>query len=425
MRPEQRAERAELEPAHEQLRRKFLRRHESAYVGAPIRDSAQTRVDRHRDVRAQSFPRGIHVARPQKRRVPLHARVSIAMQRERPLIRPIQLWTLPIHAIARQARCDVQRIAFIRPPPVDAQRENRPMFVPITARLFFYRQFRIARIVNGAVHRARLDYHVQRDFEMLLMQLVENRLRIGKNFLVERELAVVRVPPGRAKAGAQINHRVARQFLLAECSSLFQNLFPARQRPMRLLISQAPQRRQFRQSSELAILTHNGRRIARNDQENIQRKCSRRLEAAFRAAEIECPERLMKIHRPPARADDPRNRHAAAMRAKLIPSLSAAHLIGRSAAIELRPSFAKTEQRHISGREGNHASFRIDLEMLNTFDLKRKRREVDLEPIHSQRFRTRSNDGPARGQRRRRQRSVVRNRWICDRDHAETNPDIG
>ena len=65
------------------------------------------------------------------------------MQREGPLVGAIELVSVPVHAIAHQARGQVERVAFIRPPAVHAGSEHRAMHVPIAARL----QFR-ARLVS-------------------------------------------------------------------------------------------------------------------------------------------------------------------------------------------------------------------------------------------------------------------------------------
>src|SRR5215510_5726899 len=103
VRAKQRTECSELKPSHVQLSRVFLRRDKPADVGAPVRDATQPGVDRNGNVSVQRLPSAVHVARPEERGVALHARVSVAMQREWPLIRTELLRALPIHAIARQA----------------------------------------------------------------------------------------------------------------------------------------------------------------------------------------------------------------------------------------------------------------------------------------------------------------------------------
>ena len=56
VRAKQRAEGAELEPAHVQLARELRRRHEAADVRAPIRNPAEPGVDPDWHVRSQRFP---------------------------------------------------------------------------------------------------------------------------------------------------------------------------------------------------------------------------------------------------------------------------------------------------------------------------------------------------------------------------------
>ena len=74
----------------------------------------------------------------------------------------------------------------------------------------------------------------------------------------------------------------------------------------------------------------------------------RRGELPFRARQIERAERLMDEHAPSVRADEPLNRHAAAVRAQLIAALPVAPAIDDALAIELRPPFAEAQQRSLS-----------------------------------------------------------------------------
>ena len=53
-------------------------------------------------MRAQRLPGGIDVARPEEGAVTLHARVPVAVERERPLIGPVELRALPIHPVPRE-----------------------------------------------------------------------------------------------------------------------------------------------------------------------------------------------------------------------------------------------------------------------------------------------------------------------------------
>src|SRR5206468_12885561 len=82
-------------------------------------------------------------------------------------------------------------------------------------------------------------------------------------------------------------------------------------------------------------------------------------------SEIERAERVMHEHRPAARADQPRHRHAAAVRPQLIAALTAAHAVGGSAPIELWSPFAEPEERTIAEQERHRSRLRIDAELLH------------------------------------------------------------
>ena len=101
--------------------------------------------------------------------------------------------------------------------------------------------FGIARVANRTVHFSRLNHHVESNFEVLLVELIEDRLRIGKHFLIELELSVIGVPAGGTKAGPQIDQGVAGQLLLAKRAGFPQDFLAAGQRAMRLLIAEAPE----------------------------------------------------------------------------------------------------------------------------------------------------------------------------------------
>ena len=125
--------------------------------------------------------------------------------------------------------------------------------------------------MHRAVHRVCVDHHVQHNFEVLGMQLIEDRAWIGEDFLVEVKLAVVGVPARRAEAGAQVDHSVAGQLLFAKCFRFGKNLLAAGERTVRLLVAQAPQRRHFRKSRQPGIFGQDRGGFVRRHQENIER----------------------------------------------------------------------------------------------------------------------------------------------------------
>ncbi len=144
---------------------------------------------------------------------------------------------------------------------------------------------------------------------------------------------------------------------------------------MRLLVAERPERRQFGKAGELRVFRHDRDGIARADDEEIEGKRSadridlrsRRGdgETSIGAGEVERAVRLMNEHRPAARADQPLDWHAPAVRAQLIAALTVAHPIGRAAAIELRSAFAEAEDRAVAERERQRAGLLIDTELLN------------------------------------------------------------
>src|ERR1019366_8620271 len=125
-----------------------------------------------------------------------------------------------------------------------------------------------------------------------------------------------------------------------------------------------PERRQLRIAGELGVLGHDRRRLARADDEEVEQdggsRRQRRQELAIGSREVERAERLMDEESPAVRADDPRHRHAAAMRAELIAALTTAHAVGRSAAIELRSTLAEAEQRTVAEGKAKRAAGGVD-----------------------------------------------------------------
>src|SRR5581483_3511882 len=98
------------------------------------------------------------------------------------------------------------------------------------------------------------------------------------------------------------------------------------QRAIRLLITQAPQQRQFRMSNEPDVFRHDCDGIGRRDKEDVERQNSlRRLreKLAFGSGEVKTSEGLVNEHPPPRSSDDPGNRYAAAVRPQLVAALSA------------------------------------------------------------------------------------------------------
>src|SRR5262245_718431 len=101
-------------------------------------------------MRSQCLPGGIYVARPEEGAVALHAGIAVAVQGEWPFVGPVELGPLPVEPIADEAGRDVQRVALIRPPTVDAERECLSVRVPVTACFLFVKSFHRTGVAHGA-----------------------------------------------------------------------------------------------------------------------------------------------------------------------------------------------------------------------------------------------------------------------------------
>src|SRR5258708_7723209 len=100
-------------------------------------------------------------------------------------------------------------------------------------------------------------------------------------------------------------------------------------------------------SDEPRVLGHNRCRLARADEENVERQRRRRagwLEFAFRPGKIERAKRLVDKHSPALSSDEPGNGDASAVGAELIAALAAPHAVSGPAPVELRTTLAETKQ---------------------------------------------------------------------------------
>src|SRR5580700_11152815 len=186
---------------------------------------------------------------------------------------------------------------------------------------------------------------MQNHAEVIVVQLIDYLSRIGKYVRVPRKGAVLCVPTGWAKACTEINQSIAGQFLFTECLGFGEHFIATRESSMRLLISQTPERWQLGVACETCILGHDGGRIGRHDNENVQRKWIfriRRGELGLRACEVERPERLVKENCPTGRTDDPGNRDSRAVGLEFITALPILHVVDGASSIKLRTSFPET-----------------------------------------------------------------------------------
>src|SRR5579864_4969437 len=157
----------------------------------------------------QSFPRGIYVAGPQERGVTLHSSITIAMQRVGSLIRPIDLRPFPVHAVSHQTRWDIEGVAFVWPPTIDPHSEIFSVGVPIATGFGLVETRQVAFVVDGTAQCVRKNHHMRHGTKMLLMQLIQYYLRVGKNSGIPIVCAILAIPTRWAKTCAQIDQSVA------------------------------------------------------------------------------------------------------------------------------------------------------------------------------------------------------------------------
>ena len=362
VRPKERTERAELEPAREQLAGELRGRDEAADVGAPERNAGESRVDRDGHVHLERLPRRLHVAGPQERAVPLHARRAVAVQGERAVAGAPHLRSFPIHPDPIEPRRRVESIALIGPPAVDAEIEQRFVVGPVAANAALVgpsvvgrspARFRaVARVFRRARQMPSLDDDVQDDAIVQRVEFLDRAFRIREVRRVPGELAVVRVPARRREIRSEIDQRVARQLLLAHRSGDRGDLRRTRERSVGLQVPERPERRQLGQPRDARVLAHDDVRIARRHDEQIDWKPrSGGCEAAVRAGQVPGAVRLVHEHRPSIGSDQPLDRHAAAVRGETVPALPVAKLIDGAAAIELLSALAEPEQGRVVNRE--------------------------------------------------------------------------
>src|SRR5439155_24912534 len=130
-----------------------------------------------------------------------------------------------------------------------------------------------------------------------LMQFSDHRRGIRKGAAIEDKRSVPGVPARRTKSRAEVDERVTRQLLLAKRLGLSQHFFAARQRAMRLLITQSPDRRQVWKSGKPRVFCQNVRRVLSHDQEDVERQCRLRApgrKASVFARQVKASERLME-----------------------------------------------------------------------------------------------------------------------------------
>ena len=180
-----RTERSELNPAHKEFGGEFLCRYKTADVRFPIRNSVEPCVDAHHDLCFERLPCRKGIARPQPPPA-LDARIAVAMQGKGSAVRPRSALSFPIHAIAHQARCNRQHVAFVGPPSINAHLHQWNMLRPVICRVSGYGNG--SSFIGNFTMQVlwRVD-QVENNIEEQIMKLTDYLFGIGKHAFVENE----------------------------------------------------------------------------------------------------------------------------------------------------------------------------------------------------------------------------------------------
>src|SRR5215472_1367742 len=192
------------------------------------------------------------------------------MQSIRAFVGPVELRSFPMHSIARQARCDVEWVTLVGPPSIHAQSKILPMCVPVTACLLFIKLCQAARIVNRSSKFVRQDDIMEHDVKIIFVQLGDHFGRIREYARIPGERPILGVPTGCAESGAEIDEGVAGKHFFTESSSLGEHFLSTCECAMRLLISKAPERRQFRVACQANVFGQNDGGICGYNEKQVE-----------------------------------------------------------------------------------------------------------------------------------------------------------
>ena len=106
---------------------------------------------------------------------------------------------LPVHLVAVKSRLRGQEVAFIGPPAVHADLFCRYVLCPI-GNCIAWRACRRGRVSDLSVEVMGRN-HVQHDFEVVSVQLLQHHCRIWKDIGVKRERTMPGIPSRWTKAG--------------------------------------------------------------------------------------------------------------------------------------------------------------------------------------------------------------------------------
>src|ERR1017187_7725096 len=127
------------------------------------------------------------------------------MQTPRTLIRPVGQRSLIIHPMPCQALRNIEPIAFVGPPAVNAVGERVAMPRPVIHNLA-WASFLAGRRRNGSMQITFRWHDVKNDLEIIGVQIMQHRRWFTvEKFRIEFKRIVSPVPARRTKSGAEIN----------------------------------------------------------------------------------------------------------------------------------------------------------------------------------------------------------------------------
>ena len=203
-----------------------------------------------------------------------------------------------------------------------------------------------------------------------------SRMALGslKTAGLKRERSVPGVPARWAETGPEIDQRVARELLQAERLGDREDLLATRQRAMRLLVTQGPERRHLGTTGESSIpqpSRSTGSRAVTTKRSMGQGRCrAGRSEATL--LPVRSNDRPADERTAPSRwADRPGHRYATAVGEEATSPLPAPHPIDRASAIKLGTALAKAQDRPVAQVEGEGAVLPINANLLDETSVRR------------------------------------------------------
>ena len=242
---------AELEPAHEELWRVLGRGHKAAGIRAPEGDPRKPHTDTHHDLRGERVPGGERIAGPEPTEA-LEPRITVPVQRKRPLVGCEVARAFPVHLVAFEPRIDVQTIALVWPPAIHAIAQKTFMLCPVADGVACSLGC-CSLVTEGAMEVSGRD-HVKDNLQVLIMQLLQLQRRMREDLLIEGEASMAAVPAGRGESCAEKDEGVDRQLLRAERLCLLENLRRRHHCPVGLLIAKRPEGRHLGEAGQRCIL---------------------------------------------------------------------------------------------------------------------------------------------------------------------------